>query len=159
MLYTMKKPTAITPILKSMSLKLGLEKEMGLYRLQEEWAQLVGETIAQHTAPEKMQFKTLTLLVDSPVWMHELTFLKTGLIEKINKHLGAETVKTLHLKVNASLPHRKIQTKKIKRRSFKILDEKDKAVITQELSSVSDDHLKKWIQKAMEKHLRSKKPD
>lgn len=152
----MKKPSGISPILKRMSHELGLEKEMGLYRLKQAWPKLVGDTIAAHTAPQKMKFKTLTLLVDSPVWMHELTFLKTALIEKINGSLGAGTIQTLLLKVG-TLPVQKALKSKRSRREYKSLTDEDRDFIAEQLSGVLDLQLKEVIQRAMARHLSSKK--
>ncbi len=152
----MKKPFAISPILKKMTRDLGLEKEMALHQLRQDWPGLVGETIAAHTFPEKMKFKTLTLLVDSPAWIHELTFLKSGLIKKINRKLGKDTLDTLLLKRGPIPSPEQPRTKEIqKARGGR--QKKEAAFISKELSSIPDSHLKAVIQRAMERHLESDK--
>jgi len=151
----MKKPAAITPILKSVGKGLGLEKEMLLYQLKKSWPELVGATLATHTTPEKLKFKTLTLLVDGPTWMHELSFLKRDMIQKINKRLGKDRVKTLQLKVGPTSP-KDVPAQAPRKTSDKPLSTQARAVLQEALASVEDPPLKKVIQKAMERHLRKK---
>lgn len=156
--YVMKKPAAITPILKSMSQNLGIEKEMLLYRLKKNWPDFVGQTLALHTAPERLKFKTLTLRVDGPTWIHELSFLKRDMIKKINTQIGKNLIQTLHLKIGFTSPqdkpksfHQKTPTKPLSARA--------KAVLQEALSGVEDSPLKKAIKQAMERHLRKKEGD
>ncbi len=152
MLTMAKKPASISPILQSMTQGLGLEKEMTLYQLKKEWPRLVGQTIAAHTAPEKIKFKTLTLLADGPTWMHELTFLKEKMIQKINETLGKETICTLHLRVGALPPP---YTSPKENKPLKRLSPAAVALVKEALLPVSDEDLKNVIRHAMERHLRA----
>ncbi len=149
----LRKPAAISPILKALTHNFGLKKEMQVMALKKDWAFLVGETIAAHTIPEKMKFKTLTLLVDGPTWKHELTFLQTELIEKINGRLGKAAIQTLILKVG-QIPPQSLPIQQEKKRGPNPLSKEESTFIQEELSSVSNDELKKTIQKAISKHLR-----
>lgn len=152
----MKKPAAITPILKSMSQRLGLEKEMTLYRLKKNWPEFVGQGLAKHTLPERLKFKTLTLRVDGPTWMHELSFLKRDMIHKINKKLGKDFIKTLHLKVGPISSQQGGNKQNHKKIPDKALSAHSKEVLQEALSSMEDMPLKRVIEKAMEQHLRKK---
>lgn len=151
----MKKPVAITPILKSMGKKFGLEKEMLLYRLKKNWPDFVGQTLSEHTTPERLKFKTLTLRVDGPTWMHELSFLKRDMIKKINTRLGKNLVQTLHLKVG-SISLQNVPKKNDQKISEKPLSARAQRVLQEALSSVEDSPLKQAMQQAMEKHLGKK---
>ncbi len=148
----MKEPAAISPILKTMNQKLGLEKEMIFYRLKKEWPVFVGQTLSEHTRPERLKFKMLTLRVDGPTWMHELTFLKKDIIKKINTRLGKNLIQTLHLKVGI-LPSQDLPKKNTKSPQ-KTLSPQAKALLQKQLSPLEDSPLKKAIQEAMERHLR-----
>jgi hypothetical protein len=46
-----------------------------------------------------MKGKLLLVYVSSPVWLHEMRFLKTDLIDKINLLLGPPGVKDIRFKV------------------------------------------------------------
>ncbi|NOY84367.1 MAG: DUF721 domain-containing protein [Nitrospirae bacterium] len=149
---TMKEPAAISPILKTMNRKLGLEKEMIFYRLKKEWPTFVGQTLSEHTRPERLKFKMLTLSVDGPTWMHELTFLKKDIIKKINTRLGKNLIQTLHLKIGI-LPSQDLP-KKHTRFPQKALSPEAKTLLQEQLSPLKDSPLKKAIREAMERHLR-----
>ncbi|MBF0613508.1 MAG: DUF721 domain-containing protein [Magnetococcales bacterium] len=53
------------------------------WRLTRVWEQVVGASLAAHTEPVKLQEGVLTIRVDSPVWMHQLSFLQDELLEKL----------------------------------------------------------------------------
>ena len=151
----MKKPVGITSILKSVGQGLGLEKELVLYQLKRHWPEIVGQTLAKHTVPEKLRFKILTLRVDGPTWMHELSFLKNDMIRKINARLGKNLVQSLHLKIGPPAPH--VAHQKTHAPSpDKPLSPRLTEILQEALSSVKDAPLKKAIQKAVERHLRKK---
>lgn len=154
----MKKPAAITPILKSMSKNLGIEKEMLLYRLKKNWSDFVGHTLALHTAPERLKFKTLTLRVDGPTWMHELSFLKRDMIKKINTQIGKNLIQTLHLKIG-SISLQDEPKRNHQKTPAKALSARAKAVLQEALSGMEDSSLKEAIKQAMERHLRKKEGD
>lgn len=152
----LKKPAAISPILKALTHNFGLKKEMQVMALKKNWVHLVGKTIALHTSPEKLKFKTLTLLVDGPTWKHELTFLKTELIEKINHQLGKTSIQTLILKVG-TIPPETLSIPQDRKKGTKALSKEEFSFIQEQLSSVSDDGLKKIIHKAMSRHIQVKR--
>jgi predicted nucleic acid-binding Zn ribbon protein len=90
--------TSIGAILDPLIRSLGLEGAWTEYRLQSEWTGIVGETIAAHTQPQRLRFNKLTVLVDSPVWMQQLSFLKPELIRKVNRAMGRTLVQELVLR-------------------------------------------------------------
>ena len=152
----LKKPAPISPILKALTHNFGLKKDMQVMALKKDWSHLVGETIALHTSPEKLKFKTLTLRVDGPTWKHELTFLKAELIEKINRQLGKTSIQTLILKVGSISPQSPLISQE-KKRVPKELSKEEVTFIQEQLSSVLDEGLKKTIHKAMSRHIRVKR--
>ena len=46
----------------------------------------------------------LTVAVASAPWMQQLTFLKKGMIEKLNERLGRELVRDIYLKAGMPQP-------------------------------------------------------
>ncbi len=52
-------------------------------RLRKRWKTLVGEVVASHTWPARIKFRKLHVAVDNSVWLHQLIYLKTALLEKI----------------------------------------------------------------------------
>lgn len=53
-----------------------------------EWKKIVGDEIAEHCFPEKINGDRLYINVDSPVWCQQLDLLKEELKEKIAEKLG-----------------------------------------------------------------------
>lgn len=76
--------TSVDTVLKSLARSHGLEVRLFEYRLRTEWPDIVGETIAAHTRPDRIRFKKLYLLAENSVWLQQLLFLKPTLLEKIN---------------------------------------------------------------------------
>ncbi len=71
-------------ILKDVLKSRGLGSGDLLFRIQRNWASAVGEKIAQHACPLMLRGGRLTVAVDSPAWMSELSMLSPQIIEKIN---------------------------------------------------------------------------
>jgi len=63
------------------------------------WNDVVGKTIANNAQPEKIRNGTLFVKVSSPVWMQQLQFMKEMIVEKLNRRLKGEVVKTIFFMV------------------------------------------------------------
>jgi len=46
----------------------------------------MGQTIAVHTFPETVKNNILTIVVDTPQWMHHLSFYKEDMAEKLKMY-------------------------------------------------------------------------
>ncbi len=64
--------------------KHDISKVSKLGRLADSWTGLMGPAISSHTSPNDLRDGILFLLVDSPVWMQQLSFLKAELLEKLS---------------------------------------------------------------------------
>jgi predicted nucleic acid-binding Zn ribbon protein len=63
------------------------------------WKDIVGDLIAENTAPASYKKKILVVYVESPTWLHQLQFLKTNIIKKINDALKKEVIKDIKFTV------------------------------------------------------------
>lgn len=90
---------AVGDLLPGLAEKGGWGALVELSRLQAQWPQVVGEQVAAHTAPERIQHGRLTVLVDSSAWLMQLSFYKADIHRKVNAHLGSERVSEVFLKV------------------------------------------------------------
>ena len=77
----------------------GMEGRLSEYRVLGQWEKAVGTVIAHHAQPQSMQGKKLTLLVDSPAWMQQLSLLKPEIIKKLNISFGREAIQDITLKL------------------------------------------------------------
>ena len=84
---------AIGGVLKRVVRDLGLENDIQGWRAAEEWPRIVGARIARHTRCVGFHDGTLRVETESSSWMHELGYLERELIQKVNRHLGAERVR------------------------------------------------------------------
>ena len=74
---------------------LGCEKEYQKQNVFFSWEKIVGHDIAMHVRPTRMDFRTLYLSADTPVWANELRYMERELIDKINAFVCAELVKEI----------------------------------------------------------------
>ena len=74
-------------VINEISRRHGFAGRLWEYRLQKQWKTLVGEATAAHTWPTRIKFHKLHVLVDNSVWLHQLTYLKRSLVEKIQSEM------------------------------------------------------------------------
>lgn len=74
-------------LIREISQSHGFAARLGEYRLQKEWEALVGEVVAVHTWPTRIKFRKLYVAVDNAVWLHQLRYLKTTLLENIQAQM------------------------------------------------------------------------
>jgi len=121
-------------ILKTFVRDHGLEGGVALNAIRKKWDTLVGHTIAVHTYPDTIKNKTLTLIVDTPQWMHHLSFFK----EEITGKLEHFNVSEIRFKLGR-IP----ETSQEKRKAEEVnLTEDDERYIENTLKNLKDDELK-----------------
>jgi predicted nucleic acid-binding Zn ribbon protein len=98
---------SLSSILEGLARRLGLESKLLENRLRRNWVSIVGEPIASNTWPDQVRYKKLYLLVHNSVWLHQLTFLKPTLIQKLNDVVGGELIVDIVLRVG-EIPSRVI---------------------------------------------------
>ena len=59
------------------------------------WEKIVGSMLAAHVKPMRLDFRTLLLAADTPVWANELRYMERSLIDKVNGYVGEELVKAV----------------------------------------------------------------
>jgi predicted nucleic acid-binding Zn ribbon protein len=90
---------SVSNVLEGLARRLGLDSKLLENRLRRDWVSIVGEPIASNTWPDQIRYKKLYLLVHNSVWLHQLTFLKPTLIQKLNSVAGVELVTDIVLRV------------------------------------------------------------
>ena len=68
--------------------------------LGERWAQAVGEAIAAHAQPERLEAGRLIVVVDDPAWATELRYHSSRILAALNAETGAATISELRLRVH-----------------------------------------------------------
>jgi len=73
-------------ILRTFVKSYGLEGGVSLNALRNKWTDIVGQTISAHTCPDILKGNVLTIIVDTPQWMHHLSFFKEEIISKLKSY-------------------------------------------------------------------------
>lgn len=85
----------IMEILPRFVSSLGQGKAYQTQLLIYHWEKIVGSSIAGHVRPVRMDFRTLFLAADAPVWANELRYMERDLIDKINAFVCEELVREI----------------------------------------------------------------
>lgn len=71
--------------------------------LSERWADAVGESIASHARPERLDAGRLTVVVDDPAWATELRYHSSRILVALNAGSGIPAISELCLRVRQGL--------------------------------------------------------
>lgn len=75
--------------------------DMALNRIWEQWDRIVGEKIAANAQPAAFKGRLLVVNVSSSVWLHQLQFARTDIIDKLNDAFGERMVDDIRFKIGA----------------------------------------------------------
>ena len=64
--------------------RLGAESTSAITGVFGEWPKIVGEQVAQHVTPIKLERGRLIVEIDDPSWATQMRFLEPQLVEKLN---------------------------------------------------------------------------
>jgi hypothetical protein len=142
-------------ILKKFINDFGLETGLTLTTIKNQWIKLVGQTIATHTSPDIIKGKTIFIIVDTPQWMHHLSFYKEDICEKLKPFKVTEIkFKLGRLPVEDSFRKRE----DVKRKANTIpLTEEDSLFIENTIRSIEDNELKGKFRALLTNSLKHKK--
>ena len=81
--------------------KMGLASAHWLNALSEEWPALVGEAVARHTRPGRMDRNRLVVFVDSSVWLNELSrYGRREMLSALRKRFGDAKIGDISLQLD-----------------------------------------------------------
>ncbi|MBF0317764.1 MAG: DUF721 domain-containing protein [Nitrospirae bacterium] len=124
---------------------LGLGEAMHLQRICDRWHGLFPPPMSLHTQPDSLRNGTLHINVDSHVWLQELHFYQTHILEKLH----AYRIRAIKLRVGAVTAN----TTDTANGNMALipLDEEDRCFIDATIAVIKDDDLRAIIQKTMQK--------
>lgn len=70
------------------------------WRLEQNWAQIVGPTIANETVPAAYQKGLLFIWVRHSAWMQQLWYFQEPIKDKVNEYLGRTWVREVKFTLN-----------------------------------------------------------
>jgi predicted nucleic acid-binding Zn ribbon protein len=81
--------------------KLDLGEQLWLRRLESEWVEVAGQTLARHARPGRYERRILVVFVDSSSWLSELNrYGRKELLENLQKRFGADRISDLRLQLD-----------------------------------------------------------
>jgi hypothetical protein len=144
-------PMAIADLLAGTLQGKPVEKRLEEGKIWLVWTAAVGKQIAGKARPVSFRDGILTVVVSSPPWMQQLTFLKKGMIDTLNERLGRELVRDIYLKAGgreASPPPPRTPRLPVKPLSPAELD-----LIDKQTECIGDPELRTAFVKLLEKQL------
>jgi hypothetical protein len=133
----------------------GLESRLQEYRIFGQWEKAVGKVIARHAQPCSLHGKKMTLVVDSPAWMQQLSLLKPEIVEKVNRRLGHSAIRDILLKLGEVAPRAGDALEDLPVRADLDRDEREK--IENALQDLHDPEIREAVRRVMEKDFLRRK--
>jgi hypothetical protein len=140
----------LNSILRNFLKDLDLESGLRLTDITKKWDIIVGQTIAAHASPYVLKGDTLTLIVDTPHWMHHLSFYKGEISSKLKKF----NVKEIRFKLGR-LPQK---TRKGDEIYTAALTDSDSRYIEDTLKGIKDKELKEKLRLLLKHGITKGKP-
>lgn len=75
------------------------ENDTAMTAVWDIWERAVGGAVADNTRPAAFKGRLLLVHVSSSVWVHQLQFMKTELIDKVNAACGKRLVDDMTFKI------------------------------------------------------------
>jgi hypothetical protein len=147
----MNRPCAVADLLGDVFHGTPTEKRLREGKIWLVWETAVGRQIANRARPASFRDGTLTLAVSSAPWMQQLSFLKKGIMEKVNSMLGEELVRDIYLKAGKG-EQVKTETIPVKRPN-RPLSAAEKQKIAEQTDSVSDPELRGVLAELLARHM------
>ena len=75
--------------------KFGIDNAIAQNNALNIWNEIVGETVAKNTEPDRVEHGVIIIKVSSPTWRQELYFQKKEIIQKINNKIGKSVIRDI----------------------------------------------------------------
>lgn len=87
----------LSEVIKELIHAYKLSEKLNEVKLREWWSANAGASIIKHTKGLYLKNKVLYVRIDAPALKNELIFLKSSIIDKINKASGEKSVEDIVL--------------------------------------------------------------
>lgn len=82
-------------VLRNVLEKFGFDRQLEKYAVLNDWAALVGAGLAAHSRPFMVRGDVLEVRVDHGMWMQQLQFSKSQILQKINSRLEKDPIRDI----------------------------------------------------------------
>ncbi len=139
-----RKPSKLRRIgaqIQRLARSLGFESSLRLARIKGQWDKTFVGPVSLHAWPVNLTRSTLTIVVDSPAWLQQLSFLKDDFVAKL-EGFGVRDIRFRSGRIPRQIPEKPVSAPRP-------LTEDDLSFIESAASSVEDVALKSNIQNAI----------
>ena len=92
-------PRALDGSLEALSKQLGMEGAQGVGKLFAGWTEIVGEVMADHVQPVRIDRTALVVTVDHPAWATQVRRLGDTLLDRASSYAGIDRPDRLEVRV------------------------------------------------------------
>ncbi len=96
-----KDPSSLSHVLGRVLRQMKVSDQASAMGIFGHWRLIVGDAVADHAVPKKLEKRKLTVEVDDPAWATQLKFLESQLLTTLREHVGDE-VESLDIRVRRS---------------------------------------------------------
>jgi predicted nucleic acid-binding Zn ribbon protein len=82
-------------VIDSMLRKFGIDNAIAQNNALNIWDEIVGDTVAKNTEPDRVEHGVIIVKVSSPTWRQELYFQKKEIIQKLNNKIGKNVIRDI----------------------------------------------------------------
>ena len=94
-----KNAQSIGEILKGVFSQMESGKTLVREDVESRWKELVGESGFKHSRPVALRKSILTVFVDSPGWLQEMSIKKRALLKRLKMTFGKDRISKIQLKI------------------------------------------------------------
>ncbi len=132
-----------------------------IYKIKQEWKNLIGNSPADNCYPVKIERRVLFLNVNNSVWANQLMMLKNTIIKRVNECVGCEAIKDVRFTIVSKNIKKSNFTEqkeiKIKQEEYESLSSEELANIKNSLNDIEDEKLReKFFQVKVKQEQRKK---
>jgi predicted nucleic acid-binding Zn ribbon protein len=101
-----REPRAVGAELADLLRARGWDGRLAAARVVARWPEVVGEAVAAHCQPSRLEDGTLHVVADSPAWATQLTYLQGKLLDRLAAECGHGLVRRIQVRTNEGRPRR-----------------------------------------------------
>lgn len=88
---------SLSHVLRGTIREQGWQEELGHGWIFGNWSTLVGETVAEHAVPNRIEDCTLYINCDNSAWATNLRYMQKQILQRIEEKVGPDIVVNLHI--------------------------------------------------------------
>ena len=96
---TKRGPAPVKDIVLAVFEQFEKQKNLSREDVEARWEEITGKGSLKHSRPVVLRKGILTVHIDSPSWMHELTIRKRSLLKQLKRVFGKDRIAEIQFKI------------------------------------------------------------